>query len=247
MKWAAAQLANAREMSAWNSVTLLMPMLIHRLTHYFVRVGAFMTSRSIWAGVIASCLLLGTAAVPVYGAEGDLEIATFAGGCFWCMEHPFDELEGVVDTTVGYAGGTVANPSYRQVSSGKTGHAEVVQVKYDPAQISYEELLDVYWVNVDPLDAGGQFCDRGNQYRTAIFAHDENQLNVAEASKSTVSELLSGTVATEIATAGEFYPAEEYHQDYSDRNPMRYKYYRFACGRDRRLEQVWGSVDLGSE
>ena len=221
-------------------------MLIRRFTQFLVRVGSFMTSRSIWAGVIASCLVLGASLAPAYGAEDEPAIATFAGGCFWCMEHPFDELEGVVDTTVGYAGGTVANPTYRQVSSGKTGHAEVVQVKYDPEQISYEELLDVYWVNIDPIDAGGQFCDRGDQYRSAIFVYDENQLDAAETSKATVSELLSDTIATEIVTAGEFYPAEDYHQDYAERNPMRYKYYRFACGRDRRLERVWSSVGQGS-
>ncbi|MGK7913040.1 MAG: peptide-methionine (S)-S-oxide reductase MsrA [Synechococcus sp.] len=178
---------------------------------------------------------------PAYGADENLETATFAGGCFWCMEHPFDEIDGVVDTTVGFAGGTVENPSYRQVSTGKTGHAEVVQVTYDPERVSYADLLEVYWVNVDPLDGGGQFCDRGDQYRSAIFVHDDDQLEAAETSISSVSEQFTEPVTTQIATAGEFYPAEDYHQNYSDRNPIRYNYYRFACGRDRRLAEVWGT------
>ncbi len=169
--------------------------------------------------------------------------ATFAGGCFWCMEPPFDKLEGVISTTSGYAGGHVQNPTYQQVSAGSTGHAEVVQVVYDPKRISYQELLDVFWLNVDPLDSGGQFCDRGNQYRTVIFYHDEEQKRLAEQSKAALerSGRLSRSVATEIvALNGTFYPAEEYHQDYYIKNPLRYKYYRTACGRDRRLQQLWG-------
>ena len=221
-------------------------MLIHPFTQVLAQIVALMTSRtwipskSLWASVLAGCVLL-LPLNPAYGADENLDTATFAGGCFWCMEHPFDEIDGVVDTTVGFAGGTVENPSYRQVSSGKTGHAEVVQVTYDPEQVSYEDLLDVYWVNVDPLDGGGQFCDRGDQYRTAIFVHDDEQLNAAETSRTTISEQFSEPVATQIATAGEFYPAEDYHQNYSDRNPIRYNYYRLACGRDRRLAEVWGS------
>ena len=225
-------------------------MQIHRFTQMLARTGSFMTSKTLWAGIIASCLLIGSSLTPVYGAEEDLSFATFAGGCFWCMEHPFDELDGVVDTTVGFSGGTVANPSYKQVSAGKTGHAEVVQVTYDPQLISYEQLLEVYWVNVDPLDSEGQFCDKGNQYRSAIFAHDKEQLEAAEASKEVVSELLKDPIATEITVASEFYPAEDYHQDYSDRNPLRYRAYRFGCGRDRRLDEVWGNaeaLDLSAE
>ncbi|MEM9569224.1 MAG: peptide-methionine (S)-S-oxide reductase MsrA [Cyanobacteria bacterium P01_E01_bin.34] len=221
------------------------PMLIHLFTQVLARIVALMTSRtwitskSLWASVLAGCVLL-LPINPAYGSDENLDTATFAGGCFWCMEHPFDEIDGVVDTTVGYAGGTVESPSYRQVSSGNTGHAEVVQVTYDPKQVSYEDLLEVYWVNVDPLDDGGQFCDRGNQYRTAIFVHDDEQLNAAETSKTEISEQFSEPVATQIATVTEFYPAEDYHQDYSDRNPIRYNYYRLACGRDRRLTEVWG-------
>ncbi|UCG00130.1 MAG: peptide-methionine (S)-S-oxide reductase MsrA [Spirochaetaceae bacterium] len=169
--------------------------------------------------------------------------ATFAGGCFWCMEPPFDKLEGVISTTSGYAGGHVPNPTYQQVSAGSTGHAEVVQVLYDPQKISYRELLDVFWRNVDPVDAGGQFCDRGDQYRTAIFYHDAEQKRLAERSKAILerSGRLSRSIATEIvALNGNFYSAEDYHQDYYIKNPLRYKYYRTACGRDRRLEQLWG-------
>lgn len=175
--------------------------------------------------------------------ESDFRRATFAGGCFWCMEPPFDKLDGVISTTSGYAGGHVPNPTYKQVSAGSTGHAEVVQVVYDPEKISYQELLSVFWRNVDPLDSGGQFCDRGNQYRTAIFYHDEQQLRLGEQSKAALerSGRFSRPAATEIVPLnGNFYPAEEYHQDYYIKNPLRYKYYRKACGRDRRLEQLWG-------
>jgi peptide-methionine (S)-S-oxide reductase len=169
-------------------------------------------------------------------------LATFAGGCFWCMEPPFDKLNGVSATISGYIGGHLANPTYKQVSAGLTGHAEAVQVTYDPAVVSYEQLLEVFWHNVDPLDAGGQFCDRGNQYRTAIFYHSEEQRRQAEASKLalTHAQALPGDIVTEIVAAGEFYPAEDYHQNYYERNPIRYNYYRFSCGRDRRLESVWG-------
>ena len=175
--------------------------------------------------------------------ESDYRSATFAGGCFWCMEPPFDKLDGVISTTSGYAGGHVPNPTYKQVSAGSTGHAEVVQVVYDPEKISYRELLNVFWRNVDPLDSSGQFCDRGNQYRTAVFYHDEEQLRLAEQSKAAFerSGRFSRSVATEIVPLnGNFYSAEEYHQDYYIKNPLRYKYYRTACGRDRRLEQLWG-------
>jgi peptide-methionine (S)-S-oxide reductase len=169
--------------------------------------------------------------------------ATFAGGCFWCMEPPYDKLDGVISTTSGYAGGHTENPTYRQVSAGVTGHAEVVQIIYDPERISYGELLDVFWRNVDPLDSGGQFCDRGDQYRTAIFYHDEQQKRLAEQSKAALdrSGSLTRSIVTEIVPLNDdFYAAEEYHQDYYIKNPLRYKYYRTACGRDRRLEQLWG-------
>lgn len=174
-------------------------------------------------------------------AEG-LAKATFAGGCFWCMEPPFDELDGVVSTTSGYTGGSMENPSYQQVSSGGTGHLEAMRVLYDPEKVSYEELLDVFWRNIDPTDSGGQFCDRGQQYTTAVFAHDEEQRRQAEESKAELeaSGRFDGPLATEIRDAGAFYDAEGYHQDYYEKNPVRYKLYRTGCGRDRRLKAVWG-------
>jgi peptide-methionine (S)-S-oxide reductase len=167
--------------------------------------------------------------------------ATFAGGCFWCMEKPFDELPGVVSTTSGYTGGQTERPSYRQVSSGKTGHAESVQVVYDPAQVSYEKLLDVFWHNVDPLDGGGQFCDRGSQYRSSVFFYDEQQRKLAEDSKQALEQSGIQPIATQIVSAGAFYPAEDYHQNYYETNALKYRFYRFACGRDQRLTEVWGA------
>lgn len=174
-----------------------------------------------------------------------LEKATFAGGCFWCMEPPYDALDGVVSTTSGYVGGHVDNPSYEMVSSGGTGHAEAVQVVYDPSKVSYEKLLDVFWVNIDPTDANGQFCDRGSQYRTGIFYQDEEQRALAEASKRALdaSGRLPKPVVTEVTQAGTFYPAEAYHQDYYQRHKFRYKLYRRGCGRDRVLEKLWGATD----
>jgi peptide-methionine (S)-S-oxide reductase len=168
--------------------------------------------------------------------------ATFAGGCFWCMEKPFDVLPGVVSTTSGYTGGQTERPSYRQVSSGKTGHAESVQVVYDPTQVSYEKLLDVFWHNVDPLDEGGQFCDRGSQYRSSVFVYDEAQRKQAEQSKQALEKSGIRPIATEIVAASEFYAAEDYHQNYYETNALKYRFYRFACGRDQRLAQVWGGT-----
>jgi peptide-methionine (S)-S-oxide reductase len=169
-------------------------------------------------------------------------LATFAGGCFWCMEPPYDKLDGVLATTSGYAGGDKVDPTYEEVSAGGTGHAEVVQISYDPSKVSYEQLLEVFWRNADPLDAGGQFCDRGDQYRTAIFVHDEEQRRLAEASKQALvdSGRFEQPIVTEIVGAGPFYPAEDYHQDYYEKNPLRYKFYRWNCGRDQRLADVWG-------
>jgi len=166
--------------------------------------------------------------------------ATFAGGCFWCMEPPFDKLDGVVSTISGYTGGTKKNPTYEEVSAGKTGHAEVVQITYDPKKITYEKLLEVFWRNVDPLTPNRQFCDVGSQYRTAIFYHDETQKRLAEESKKALSKRFKEPIVTEIVAASEFYPAEDYHQDYYIKNPLRYKYYRYSCGRDQRLEALWG-------
>jgi peptide-methionine (S)-S-oxide reductase len=167
-------------------------------------------------------------------------IATFAGGCFWCMEPPFESLTGVASVTSGYTGGAKPDPTYEEVSAGSTGHAEAVQIVYDPAVVSYEKLLDVFWRNVDPTVADRQFCDVGSQYRTAIFVHDAAQRKAAEASLAEVAKKLGVTVKTEIADAGPFFRAEEYHQDYAKRNPLRYGYYRKSCGRDARLRAIWG-------
>jgi peptide-methionine (S)-S-oxide reductase len=177
-------------------------------------------------------------------AGANLAKATFAGGCFWCMEPPFDKLNGVVSTTSGYTGGNKTDPTYEEVSSGGTGHAESVEVLYDPAKISYERLLDVFWHNVDPTTRDREFCDIGHQYRTAIFYHDETQKRLAEESKAALekSKPFKDPIVTEIVAAGRFYPAEEYHQDYYKKNPVRYKFYRYNCGRDQRLEQLWGKA-----
>lgn len=170
-------------------------------------------------------------------------IATFAGGCFWCMEPPFDALPGVLATTSGYTGGTVVNPTYKQVSGGGTGHLEAVQVTYDPRQVSYGDLLAAYWRNVDPLDGGGQFCDRGDQYRTAIFYHSPAQEDAAQQSQQAIAQTLGvDTLATRLVAATPFYEAEDYHQDYYQKQPLLYHFYRYRCGRDRRLEQLWGQA-----
>ncbi len=181
------------------------------------------------------------AAEPAAATEG-LGKATFAGGCFWCMEPPFDELEGVVSTTSGYIDGHVDNPTYSQVSAGVTGHTEAVQIVFDPAKISYGELLEVFWRNIDPLAVDRQFCDGGNQYRTGIYTHGKEQQRLAEESRETLvrSQRFDQPIATEIEPAAEFYPAEDYHQDYYRKSPMRYKMYRTGCGRDRRLKELWG-------
>jgi peptide-methionine (S)-S-oxide reductase len=171
--------------------------------------------------------------------------ATFAGGCFWCMEPPFDKIDGVASTTSGYTGGTKKNPSYEEVSSGGTGHAESVQVLYDPSKVSYAKLLEVYWHNIDPTVANRQFCDAGEQYRTAIFYHDAEQKRLAEETRAEVQKKLGKTVQTQIVAASAFYPAEEYHQDYYKKNPIRYKFYRTGCGRDERLQEIWGDAAGG--
>jgi peptide-methionine (S)-S-oxide reductase len=167
--------------------------------------------------------------------------AAFAGGCFWCMEPPYDELDGVLSTVSGYIGGSKKNPTYEEVSTGATGHAEAVQVTYDPAKITYQRLLEVFWRNVDPLTPNGQFCDIGSQYRSAIFYYDETQKRLAEESKKALQGRFKQPIATQIVPASEFYPAEEYHQDYYKKNPIRYYVYTSGCGRERRLREVWGS------
>lgn len=168
--------------------------------------------------------------------------ATFAGGCFWCMQPPFDKLKGVVETTVGYTGGQKVNPAYKEVSSGTTGHCEAIEIIFDPAQISYAELLDVFWRNIDPTDSGGQFVDRGNQYRAAIFYHNEEQKQLAQESKERLaaSGRFKKPIVTEITPVSVFYPAEEYHQKYYVKSSFQYKYYRFASGRDQFLQKFWG-------
>ena len=193
----------------------------------------FVAFIGLWLGLS----LIATAAEP---AATNKATAVFAGGCFWCMEPPFDALPGVISTTSGYTSGHKVNPSYQEVSAGGTGHVEAVQIVYDPAKISYEKLLEVYWRNVDPLDGGGQFCDRGDTYKTAIFYQNEQQKKLAEQSKTDIEKQLKHSIATMIRPATTFYAAEDYHQDYYQKNPVRYKYYRFSCGRDRRLEKLWG-------
>ena len=171
--------------------------------------------------------------------------AVFAGGCFWCMESAFDEIEGVLGTTSGYTGGEAANPTYEQVSSGGTGHYESVRVEFDPARVSYRQLLEVFWQNIDPFDAGGQFCDKGQQYRSVVFYQDQAQMQAARAGLADLqAEAGAGRpVETQVLPAQTFYPAEEYHQDYHEKNPLRYKYYRFACGRDQRIDEVREMLD----
>jgi len=173
-----------------------------------------------------------------------LEKATFAGGCFWCMEAPFDKLPGVVSVTVGYTGGYVKNPTYEQVSAGRTGHAESVQILYDPKKINYGKLLDVFWHNIDPTVVDRQFCDIGHQYRSAIFYENDEQKRLAEQSNKMLetNKPFRAAIVTEIMPAGLFFRAEEYHQHYYQKNPIRYKYYRYQCGRDQRLKQLWGNM-----
>ena len=188
-----------------------------------------------------SVMLVASAAVM---AATSLEKATFAGGCFWCMEHPFDEIPGVVSVTPGYTGGHKKSPTYEEVSAGGTGHAESVQIVYDPAQVTYEKLLNVFWHNIDPIVKDRQFCDTGHQYRSAIFYHTEEQHRLALQSKALLekSKTFKEPVVTEIAQATEFTPAEEYHQHYYKKNPIRYKFYRTSCGRDKRLKELWGDA-----
>jgi peptide-methionine (S)-S-oxide reductase len=191
-------------------------------------------------GVMLMSLSVADGAVAASAAH--LEKAIFAGGCFWCMEHPFDELGGVVSVVSGYTGGRKNNPTYREVSSGTTGHAESVEITYDPLKISYVKLLDVFWHNIDPTVKDRQFCDVGTQYRSAIFYTGEEQRRLAENSKKEQeqSKRFKGPVYTQIVPATVFYPAEEYHQHYYKKNPVRYEFYRYNCGRDQRLHELWG-------
>ncbi len=181
----------------------------------------------------------GVAAMPANTAK-----ATFAGGCFWCVESDFDKVPGVLSTTSGYIGGTVANPTYNQVSAKTTGHTEAVEIAYDPAKVSYEQLLNVYWRSIDPTVVDRQFCDVGSPYRTAIFAHGPQQLAAAQASKAALekNKPFREPIVTPVLPASTFYPAEDYHQDYYKKNPVRYNYYRTSCGRDARLKELWGKA-----
>ncbi len=190
-------------------------------------------------------LLLATGVALGQESEARLHTATFAGGCFWCMEPPFDELTGVISTMSGYIGGHATDPTYAEVSAGVTGHTEAVQVLYNPAVITYPQLLDVFWRNIDPVARNRQFCDSGSQYRSGVFYHDEEQERLARQSKNSLerSARFSEPIATEITEATVFYAAEEYHQNYYMKNPLRYKFYSYQCGREKRLKQLWGNIN----
>lgn len=194
--------------------------------------------------LILTAVLAGLLWAPQASAQTGTAKATFAGGCFWCVEADFDKVEGVLSTTSGYIGGKTTNPTYEQVALGGTGHAEAVEIVFDPAKVSYEKLLDVFWRNIDPVAKDRQFCDTGDMYRTAIFVHDAEQLRLAEASKKALeaSGRFSLPIQTEIVLATKFYPAEDYHQDFYKKNPGKYSFYRWNCGRDARLEQIWGKA-----
>lgn len=197
------------------------------------------------AGLAVAAALSGAASgqAPSGTTDPHRQIATFAGGCFWCMEHPFDALDGVASVTAGYTGGSKANPTYYEVSAGDTGHAEAVQVVYDPDKVSYQKLLDVFWHNIDPFTKNAQFCDHGTQYRSAIFYRDEEQKRLAEASKTVLAARFDAPIVTEIVAGSTFWPAEDYHQHYYVKSPVKYKFYRYNCGRDQRLERIWGHQD----
>jgi peptide-methionine (S)-S-oxide reductase len=204
-------------------------------------------SSRIWlrAAIVLLAAFAADHAAPVLAAPN--EVAVFAGGCFWCEESAFEDLPGVVSSVSGYAGGTAVNPSYEEVSTGRTGHAESAQVTFDPSKISYDKLLDVYWHNIDPTQKDGQFCDHGSQYRTVIFYANEAQKNAALASKAKLESdpRFHGRIATEIVPLTKFYPAEEYHQNYCKVNPLRYTAYYKGCGRETRLKEIWGDAAGG--
>ena len=203
--------------------------------------------RALTVMLLALWTLGGVAAQPAGGAPSvpspTLAKATFAGGCFWCMEPPYEKEAGVLAVVSGYTGGTQKNPSYAEVSNGTTGHAEAVQVTYDASKISYARLLDIFWHNIDPLAVDRQFCDSGNQYRSAIFYHDAQQEAAARASQDALSQSgrFKAPIATQVVAASEFYPAEDYHQDYYKKNALQYEFYRYRCGREQRLAELWGA------
>jgi peptide-methionine (S)-S-oxide reductase len=175
-------------------------------------------------------------------ANAKTEVATLAGGCFWCIESDYEKIKGVISVQSGYTGGKEPNPTYEQVSSGKTGHVEVVQIVFNPDIISYREIMGKFWRSIDPLNPNGQFCDIGPQYRSEVFYRNEEQKKIAQETKREIDEsgVLPSKIVTQITEASIFYPAEEYHQDYYKKNPIRYKYYRYSCGRDKRVEELWG-------
>ena len=225
---------------------LLLPFLAVALPLAAMRCTGPAADRPVAAGPTAegttAAALLPSGPVGASVSAADPDTALFAGGCFWCMEPPFERLDGVLSVTSGFAGGRVADPSYEEVSRGGTGHAEAVLIVYDPGRITYEALLDVFWHNVDPFSAEGQFCDRGNQYRSALFVLDPEQRRLAEASKADVQTRFAAPVATEVNAAAPFYPAEDYHQDFYKKDPDRYYSYREGCGRDARLRALWGDA-----
>jgi len=189
--------------------------------------------------LLATALML--AAMAGNAQAEQQETAVFAGGCFWCVEHDFDQIPGVIETVSGFTGGHVPDPTYNQVSAGGTGHHEAVRITYDPAQVSYAELLTAFWHSIDPTDPDGQFCDRGESYETAVFVKNEEQRRLAEASRQAAERELGEEIVTPIEEAGAFYPAGAYHQDYYEKRPLRYRFYRWNCGRDSRVEDLWGA------
>jgi peptide-methionine (S)-S-oxide reductase len=210
-------------------------------------VAAFLAPLALAGMVTTACAQSKTSAAPA--PANATAKATFAGGCFWCMEAPFDKLDGVISTTSGYIGGKKKDPTYKEISTGSTGHTEAVQVVYDPKKVTYEKLLYVFWRNIDPTVKDQQFCDVGSQYRTGVFYHDDAQKNAADASKEalTKSKPFKAAIVTEITAASEFYPAEDYHQDYYIKNPTRYSFYRAGCGRDDKLKSLWGAEAGGGK
>ncbi len=202
-----------------------------------------MTIRKAFAAFFTALTLTFSAAA---AQAANIETAIFAGGCFWCVEKDFDGIEGVIKTTSGYTGGQTKNPTYRQVTGGGTGHYEAVHIEYDANVVSYQELVDAFWRSVDPTDAGGQFCDRGDSYRTAVFATTPQQAITAQASKAAAQKSLGQEIVTPVQMAGPFYTAEKYHQDYYQKSPIKYKFYRSRCGRDARVKKLWGQAFKGS-
>ena len=204
-----------------------------------------MTRRTALSVLTLAILLVGAWSVQSTShaaADATLGKAYFAGGCFWCMEEAFEKVEGVLSATSGYMGGRVANPTYEEVSVGRTGHAESVEVVYDPSKVSYQKLLDAFWHNVDPVTPNAQFCDHGSQYRSAIFFQTDEEERASDTSKHAIeqSKRFTEPIVTQIVPASQFYPAEEYHQDFYKKNPVRYKFYKYSCGRAQRLEELWG-------